>query len=249
MKASLTKLPRIFILTVGIFLLTNCGSNSLYSPSASVTPEESISIAQAYCDHQWVPSAQHIFHGSAPDGIVIHTPDNGYNQSSWKHRGWWKPAMVNTGIPYKWGGFDTPESFDQKINSGVYAGDSYTQQKRNLLEHGVSKYTCGVDCSGFISRCWRLSRPYSTRELPSICHRLSSYDDLKAGDILNKHNAHVLLFYKYANASKTRMIVYQAGAPPISKTERFIETTSYLKNRGFIPYRYKNMRHSVNTPH
>lgn len=99
---------------------------------------------------------------------------------------------MNDGFPYQWGGFDTPAEFDRKIAAGHAAGDIYTPAKRAALESAVSAEACGIDCSGLISRCWRLDRSYSTRELASLCTPLSSLEDLRPVDILNVHNAYVL---------------------------------------------------------
>ena len=78
-----------------------------------------------------------------------------------------------------------------------------------LVQDGLD--AVGIDCSGFISRCWRLSRPYSTRELAQVCVRLHSYDALLPGDILNTHNAHCLLFAGWVDAGCARMWAYETG--------------------------------------
>ena len=39
------------------------------------------------------------------------------------------------------------------------------------FDAAVSRFAAGVDCSGFVSRCWRLDRPFSTRELPALCKK------------------------------------------------------------------------------
>jgi hypothetical protein len=93
-----------------------------------------------------------------------------------------------------------------------------------------------------ISRCWRLSRSYSTRELESLCKKLDDYSLLKPGDILNKHNAHVLLFERFTDASKTRILAYQTGSPPTWKVLRHTVPVTYLQERGYAPLRYRNIR-------
>ena len=63
----------------------------------------------------------------------------------------------NVGIPYGWGVFDDPASFDQAIAAGHAAGDVSTPAKRQADNAAVRAKAAGVECSGFVSRC--LKRP------------------------------------------------------------------------------------------
>ena len=202
-----------------------------------VLRSEAIGTARAYLNHEWRGDDRHIFHGDAADGIRIDTPDDGYGE-----RGWWRTDVVNRGLPYKWGGFDTPSSFDAGLGAGKYAGDIYSSEKRRLLEGAVSEHAVGIDCSGFISRCWKLPRSYSTRELPSLCDELSSYSELRAGDILNLHNSHVLLFEKFTDETNSHMVAYEAGSPPSWKVLKNTIPCAYLKSLKYRPYRYRGIR-------
>ena len=119
------------------------------SPAPTVTREETIRIAEAYRTHRWRPTAANSFSGEDTSGIHVQTPDVSYQPTAPDSRpGWWKPAQTNVGIPYQWGGFDTPQDFDRKIADGRYAGDLYTLEKRRNLEDSVSRYACVIDCSG-----------------------------------------------------------------------------------------------------
>jgi len=201
------------ILLVIPLLLVSCGNNRLYTPASSVTRTESIKIAEGYRGHRWLGKEKNVKHGLDADGILVHTPDTGLKSDESKRGGWWKVNRFNVSIPYKWGGFDTPISFDKKLSRGLYAGDIYTKAKREALYDGESKFAAGVDCSGFISRCWRLSKHHSTRDLPDISVRLGSFNDLQAGDIINKRNAHVMLFERFVGADKNYFIAYETGGP------------------------------------
>ncbi|WP_411847121.1 hypothetical protein AAFN60_06670 [Roseibacillus persicicus] len=214
-------------------LLTSC--------QQSVTRVEVIQMANAYCLHKWTPTEANIFHGEDEQGIRVDTPDRGFRRAGTRP-GWWVLGEVNEGVPYQWGGFDTPAAFDKKVAQGFAAGDIYTPAKRKGLEEAVSRQACGVDCSGFISRCWRLPRAYSTRELPTLCEELASYEDLLAGDILNRHNDHVLLFGAFKDAAKKVAVVYETGAPPTWKTVVHHLPVSRLKAKGYRPYRYRGIR-------
>ncbi len=107
-----------------------------------------------------------------PDGDLVRTPS-------------WLIVGMNARVPYMWGGFSTLAQFTSGLNSGKYAGDINTA--------GVSNYAVGVDCSGFVSRCWQLSYHSSTSNMPSITTQYSSWDDLKPGDAIHKVG-HVRLF-------------------------------------------------------
>src|SRR5205814_9145160 len=61
----------------------------------------------------------------------------------------------------------------------------YTDAKRKGGGKTISGDAVGIDCSGFICRCWKLTTRHSTESLPSICEKLSSPAELKPGDIMN----------------------------------------------------------------
>lgn len=208
---------------------------------AGVTRSDCLAIAEQYCHHRWMPTTTNVLHGIDPDGVEVDTPDTGY-QKPGAVPGWWVPGRVNQGIPYQWGGFATPEQFDRDLAMGKAAGDVYTQKKRQLLDAAVSRHATGIDCSGFISRCWRLPRSYSTREFPSICDPLPSWDDLRPGDILNTWNSHACLFVGWQDAARTQIIVCETGVPPHWLVVRHPITVDELQAKGFAPFRYRGIR-------
>lgn len=233
------------LLTFAVFLV-GCATFSPpsvvdCSPAESVTRAETLAIAESYRVIRWTPSAANAFHGKDAQGIRVDTPDVLLPAGITDRPGWWMPNHSNTGMPYMWGGFDTPETFTAKVREGRYAGDVYTHEKRALLDNGVSQFTCGIDCSGLISRCWRLDRSYSTRELPSLCTELSSYDELLPVDILNKLNEHALLFVRFLDRGRTEFMAYETGSPPTWKVLRHPTSVAYVKGLGYRPYRYKHI--------
>jgi hypothetical protein len=214
----------------------------LLSAASAVTRAETVQIAEIYRAHQWRPAAHNAFSGPDKSGVHVQTPDIGYQPTSPGGRpGWWLPDQANIGIPYQWGGFDTPQEFDRKVAAGFYAGDIYTEAKRKGLDNELSNQACGIDCSGFISRCWRLDRSYSTRELASLCEQLPDFASLKQGDLVNKHNAHALLFVRFLDAEKTRFLAYETGSPPTWKVLKHSIQVAYVKGLGYLPYRYRNI--------
>lgn len=221
--------------------LSACSLTPAGPALASVTRTQCLATAERYVSHRWQPTGANVFHGTDPDGVRVDTPDAAW-QPSGQVAGWWRPGTENTGMPYQWGGFATPEEFDRAIAAGLAAGDVYTAEKRRLLDAAVSRHATGIDCSGLISRCWNLPRSYSTRELPSLCFPLASWDDLLPGDILNVHNAHVILFAGWHDADRTQLVAIEAGVPPHWLVVRRVVPRNRLASQGFAPFRYRGMK-------
>lgn len=230
---------RIFALIP--FLLCSC----IESPSPVLGPpiyrHEVQQIAESYENVQWLPKAKNRLHGPDSKGIWVHTPDatSGYDKPNF----WWVPDQLATGMPYKWGGFDTPQSFLSQLNSDdpCYAGDISSEQKRKDNNDAISAEAVGVDCSGFVSRCWKLPRPYSTYEMAAITQPLESFDELKRGDALNIPRNHILIFLYWANPERTAFIGTESGPLPTWKVARKKFSVAYLKALGYKPIRYKNI--------
>lgn len=210
-------------------------------PLSTVTRQECLALAEQYLNHTWHPTEKNRMHGIDADGQRVDTPDHLFAPAG-KTPGYWNPGTVNYGVPYCWGGNDTPESFDRALKAGKYAGDVYTEAKRAGLENAVSRHTAGVDCSGFVSRCWGLSWACSTRTLPKICDELPSYDALQPGDALNVYNNHVVLFAGFTNAEKSEMLVYETGSPLGWRVTKHTVPVWFLKQQDFKPYRYRGIR-------
>ncbi|MES2996162.1 MAG: hypothetical protein V4733_05060 [Verrucomicrobiota bacterium] len=218
------------VLGLFLFCLASCTS--------TVKREEVIARAVRYADVCWLPRAEHVHHGPDSKGIAVHTPDRSAGWDGAK-RGWWQPGKPARGMPYQWGGFDTPESFLKKLEAGYRAGDAGNEAKRKLGDSGVSTESCGIDCSGFVSRCWGLPRPYSTRELPTLCDPLASWDALKAGDIL-LNDRHVVLFNRWLVPGE-EIGAYEAGPFPVWRVNACGLQKRFLIENGYKPWRYKRI--------
>ncbi len=219
---------KAFILFFVSGLLISCASRRQ-------TPEQALRIAQGYADLEWIPDARHIRHGKDKKGVTVHTPDTTLKDHG-DNRGWWKPGITAKGMPYKWGGFDTPKTFMEGLEKGKKAGDIANSYKINRDNAVVSQGSVGVDCSGFVSRCWGLCKPVSTKELPTISHSIT-WEELRLGDILLKRG-HVVMFV----ARKGNVIVgYESGAFPSWRVRRYAMTINYMKNDGYSPWRYHKM--------
>lgn len=167
------------------------------------------------------------------------TPDSNYNRGG-KIPGWWVPGQETEGVPYQWGGFNTVAEFDTGLKAGKAAGDVYTDVKRSLLDDAVTNEAVGIDCSGFISRLWKLPRSYSTRELPGLCQNIA-WNSLKPGDILNTHNAHCLLFAGWEDKKHVRLVAYETGCPPSWRVLSHSIDVEWLKSLGYSAFRYRGM--------
>ena len=219
--------------------------NGAATPAATlprVTRAQALVTAQTYLLHVWTPTARNTLHGLDPDGVRVDTPDAGFRPAGNGTRpGWWIAGEKNVGMPYQWGGFCTPAEFDAGLRAGRAAGDVYTAAKHAALDDAVSRHAVGIDCSGLISRCWRLPRAYSTRELAALCQPLASVEELRAGDIMNLHNAHVLMFVEFTNKERTRLAAYEAGSPPTWKVLLNEMPVKFLTDQGYAPYRYRGI--------
>ncbi|KYK28667.1 hypothetical protein AYK20_06830 [Thermoplasmatales archaeon SG8-52-1] len=185
----------------------------------SITREKILEIAEAYADHEWYPTVENIFHGFCNDcNKQVDTPDSNYYGS-----GGWIVGEKNIGVPYQWGGFSSlsglglfpQEDFDEQYTgTGGYSGTiHYGGDIACVGSYGCIR-ACGVDCSGFVSRCWNLPGKESTKSLPDISIKIK-YDSLKPGDILDIPGEHVILFKEFVNEEKTLIRTIEANWPKV----------------------------------
>lgn len=208
---------------------------------SQVTPSEAMEIAQQMSLHPWKPFAGNILHGKDAHGILVNTPDAGFTEQTGRP-GWWLPGEVNRGVPYKWGGFDDPASFDAAVRNGSAAGDVSSPEKRQADNAAVSTLAAGVDCSGFVSRCLKLPTVHDTLLLPSICTPLSNAEHLRPGDLLNIPHRHVLLFAGWVAADHQWIYFYETGgAPQYWKPGLKQAPLNALLALGYQPLRYRGM--------
>ena len=247
MKCALTALM--------LLILTSCNSTLKHATEPSplipgdptapsqVTPVEAMSIAQGYTNHSWRPFARNILHGKDKAGVLVNTPDVTHEPQQ-DRKGWWVPGEVNSGVPYKWGGFDDPASFDLAIANGSAGGDVSSPEKRRADNAAVSAQAAGVDCSGFVSRCLKLPRVHDTSQLPAVCTELASAQELQPGDVLNIPHRHVILCAGWYDPQHTWIYYYETGgAPDYWKPGLKQAPLDALLALGYKPLRYKGMAH------
>ncbi len=190
---------------------------------SGVSRTEALKIADTYVLHQYECSSSNLSptNITAPDGDVVKTPD-------------WLIVGTNARIPYKWGGFNTLAQFDAGLSTGKFAGDINTD--------GVSSYALGVDCSGYVSRCWQLSYHASTAYMPGITTQYSSWDDLKPGDAIHKVG-HVRLFVERNINGSFKIVEATSRGWGVSY---WSYTTSDLQGV-YTPRFYNNMESNYNS--
>ena len=209
------------------------------APGQTVTRAEALRIGESYIQHRWQASARNLLHGKDRNGIEVHTPDRDGGRGTPLDE-CWRVKEENVGVAYKWGGDDTPATFSLGIKSGKVAGDVYTLEKRRLDDAAVSDQAVGIDCSGFICRCWKTPKRYSTSSLADICIKLESTSKLQPADIMNQRRGHVLMFVKWLDDEKKRALFYEAA--PFSKTRATERDIAELVADGFVPMRYRQIR-------
>jgi len=174
----------------------------------AITRDEIMTIAQSYASLTWNCSSS--------------------NANSYYN--YFVAGSNYTGVAYNWGGYDTVTDFLTKINNGAIAGDS-------KIFGTVHSDFAGVDCSGYVSRCWGCGH-YTTRGLPSISSAIN-WTDLKKGDIINWAGHHVRLF-SYFTSGTNQMVVYESTIPPNANPARVVMRSIYRDNN-YTPRKYVNI--------
>jgi len=143
------------------------------------------------------------------------------------------------GEAYEWGGWDTPELFISNLNQGLRPG---AHSDNDCQQWGDPSWATGEDCSGLVSRSWRLPYKHSTSMLPGISDTIP-YDSLKPGDVLDRPGSHVVIFYSWVDSAHTQLLIYQATdrRPDPCLTALDLRYRSYYSSRGYIALRYKNI--------
>lgn len=143
---------------------------------------------------------------------------------------------VYKSVSYDWGGGDTVEGFKRFMTAGLQAGDIVPPKS-------VESCSKGVDCSGFVTRCWGIPYPekYGTATLPDISNRIS-LSELLPGDVLNMVGSHVVVFDKFerSGGAPVRVLTYEATQG--NKFDRVVHTWwPWSRLKGYTPRRYKRL--------
>lgn len=98
-----------------------------------------------------------------------------------------------------------------------------------------------TDCSGYVSMCLMLPAPGpNTVALAGGTHTFAIRKaNLRKGDILVDSGNHVVLFHRWANAAKTRFVLFEQSNPRTDMNHREAALSSYA---GYQARRARNIR-------
>ncbi len=197
-------------------------SSSLHAPSALA--------AACSRDAMMQVAASYTSNSVSLDSYHVNDPQN-------ECAGRQKPNNLTTGtyrsVPYDWGGGDTPVLFNTYMTrKAMFAGDI------NVTSEGCSR---GVDCSGFVSAAWGISR-VGTAILYSDYSKSIQQSQLAKGDILITLKSatgtrHVILFEKTYSGG-----IWGYESTTYDKRDKVVRqqrTWSWLNQNGYTPRRYK----------
>jgi hypothetical protein len=206
-------------------------------PPAAIKRSEALAIAKTYNDHAWTAAAANITTTTCTDWC-------GKTKSivppSWVLEG------ENHRFPYCWGGYSSVSGFDQGLVASTpkKAGDKQTKYGDGTSACG-SSCAVGVDCSGFVSRCWTAGQHYGTSQMGEIATAISK-SDLKPADALNDPSSHIRLLVALRTDGNWDMVESYAGSGywGVGYTVR-----SPADNSGYDAIRYKLIQDDPPVPH
>lgn len=187
MMADLRTIGLLLLISL-LFCLTANGGTYPYRRQP-IARDQILEIAHLYWDIRWYCSPQNAYGTSIPNARCPYDTASGWKQT----------------LPYCYGGDDEIYEFLEKMTRGLGAGD------RNTSDY--SPYHSGlvgsVDCSGYVSQCYRSGR-YTTRRFHEVT-TVVGWDNLAPGDATNVAASHIRLCEKYP--TETGLIqVYESTA-------------------------------------
>ncbi|HAQ19498.1 MAG TPA: hypothetical protein DCR40_09740, partial [Prolixibacteraceae bacterium] len=219
----------IYFIVIGVFFT--------HISFAQITSDQVIANSNSYINHSWTASTSNIWNKSC-GGKNIKTP-------------FWVKVGKNNLFPYCWGGNSNLPDFDSYLLNGKSAGDSNTETAYGA-EPGCS---VGVDCSGFVSRCYGLSTHYATVDLNtnSLFGHHNSMNKLRIGDFVNKPGKHTRLVTKINNNGTIDVIeagsgIENVGGQGLWRVFTWNYSTDALSANGYNPQYYTKMTSSTTSP-
>ncbi|MDA3871834.1 MAG: T9SS type A sorting domain-containing protein [Candidatus Marinimicrobia bacterium] len=209
------------------FLETNPALKKKSKMTASVTREDALTTADSYITCVWTGSANNQTNGiETLSGASVETPSS--------NNGEWWIIGPNTKVPYQWGGYSLLSEFESGVQDGQKAGDMQTSglDGNNAVNYSDVE---GVDCSGYVSRCWTSGR-YSTSTFDQVSYQLSKYDDLLPADAVNNAGSHIRLFVE-RNPSGSLLMAEAAGSGWACRYASF----EIISLSSYVPIRYDNI--------
>ena len=184
---------------------------ALAAPAQAITRQQVLTRARSFAYHPWRCKAANLSASCSSAYKSVYR------------------AGDYMGLPYDWGGYMTLFQFDQQILKGYGAG-SYSKD-------GVLACTAGLDCSGYVSKCWDAGH-YSTSTLDKISSSISKTSMLP-GDAFNQAGYHVIL-YSHTLGNGDPVLFEAAGYNVHINVSGGWSYTS-----GYVPRRYNKIQNSV----
>jgi len=156
------RLSRISFIVLATAVI--CGG--VIRPAGAISRDEVMLRAKAYAHHPWTCTTANLTASCDAGYQSVYVPGD------------------YMGLPYDWGGYMTLFQFDQQMAQGNGAG-SYPSD-------GILTCTSGVDCSGYVSKCWDAGHT-TTDSMDTISSQIAQ-SSLLPGDALNMPSYHVVLF-------------------------------------------------------
>ena len=144
-------------------------------------------------------------------------------------------AGIYRSVAYDWGGGAGVDTYNQHMLQNKAAGDVDT--------HNEEDCSSGVDCSGFVTRCWGFNQSikYSTWDLPKHSGEISIVE-LQPGDILNRPGNHVVLFDRFPEGSNSGNGVMDWESTKTKKFDRVVYMrSSWRRLMGYVARRYEHV--------
>ena len=183
------------------------------SAATAITRDEILERAAAYAEQKWTCSTKNMTASCSGSYQSDYTPG------------------TYTGLPYDWGGYVELDAFLQQISDGYGAGSH--------SKNGVLSCTTGLDCSGFVSKCWKAGHK-STSTMYTITVPIDASDVLP-GDAYNDAGSHVVLWVELSPDGAP--VFYEASGSASKVRLNTSATWSYLN--GYVPIRYENVTDSL----
>lgn len=107
----------------------------------------------------------------------------------------------------------------------------------NTSTSGHVANTYGLDCSGYVSRCWGLTTHHGTGQFANISTAIDISNILE-GDALNNHPSHIVLFEEFDSSGN--FILYESTKlNSYDRVSHTIRSASSMSN--YTPIRYNNV--------
>jgi Fibronectin type III domain len=176
------------ICLLGIMICAHLSAGTFQYTKEPMPRDLIVELAHLYQDLHWRLDADNLYTG-------ITNAECYYSSTGWQN-----------GAPYCWGGADEFYEFLEKMTDGLGAGDKLTGQSDPYHSGLVG----GVDCSGYVSQCFRSGR-YSTSSFHNVTDAID-WNNLAPGDAINWAGHHIRLCEKYTTDTGLIQVYESTGS-------------------------------------